>query len=76
DSGPEFSAPDASFDAVVRAAASIAVSVFPGSVTPDSSVSEGSGWEGISDPARVLAEFALAWGRKSGARLTALASSM
>ncbi|NEW40674.1 hypothetical protein GV794_01355 [Nocardia cyriacigeorgica] len=40
------------------------------------SVSEGSGWEGISDPARVLAEFALAWGRKSGARLTALASSM
>ncbi|MFE3445396.1 hypothetical protein ACFXNW_20400 [Nocardia sp. NPDC059180] len=40
------------------------------------SVSEGAGWEGISDPARVLAEFALAWGRKSGARLTALASSL
>ncbi|MFE7801058.1 hypothetical protein [Nocardia sp. NPDC057440] len=38
-------------------------------------VAEGSGWEGVADPARVLAEFALAWGRKSGANLTALASS-
>ncbi|WP_157186839.1 type VII secretion target [Nocardia jiangxiensis] len=35
----------------------------------------GSPWEGISDPARVLAEFGLAWGAKAGARLTALASS-
>ncbi|MEV4240523.1 hypothetical protein AB0J47_35695 [Nocardia sp. NPDC049737] len=33
-------------------------------------------WEGIADPARVLAEFALAWGKKTGARLTALASSL
>lgn len=32
-------------------------------------------WEGISDPARVLAEFALAWEAKSGARLSALVSS-
>jgi hypothetical protein len=32
-------------------------------------------WEGVADPARVLAEFAIAWGRKSGARLTAVASS-
>lgn len=32
-------------------------------------------WEGISDPARVLAEFSLAWGVKSGARLSALVSS-
>jgi hypothetical protein len=38
-------------------------------------VAEGAGWEGVADPARVLAEFALAWGRKSGANLTALASS-
>lgn len=38
-------------------------------------VAAGSGWEGVADPARVLAEFALAWGRKSGANLTALASS-
>ncbi|MEV6427511.1 hypothetical protein [Nocardia sp. NPDC051463] len=38
-------------------------------------VAEGSGWEGVADPARVLAEFALAWGRKSGANLAALASS-
>ncbi|MBY8862748.1 hypothetical protein K7711_40205 [Nocardia sp. CA2R105] len=35
----------------------------------------GSPWEGISDPARVLAEFGLAWGAKAGAGLTALASS-
>lgn len=40
------------------------------------SVSDGSAWEGLSDPARVLAEFGVAWGRKSGARLTALASSL
>ncbi|WP_433733138.1 hypothetical protein ACQP0C_12825 [Nocardia sp. CA-129566] len=33
-------------------------------------------WEGIADPGRVLAEFALAWGKKTGARLTALASSL
>jgi hypothetical protein len=33
-------------------------------------------WEGISDPARVLAEFALTWGARSGARLSALASSL
>ncbi|WP_063047622.1 hypothetical protein [Nocardia pseudovaccinii] len=33
-------------------------------------------WEGIADPARVLAEFALSWGKKTGARLTALASSL
>lgn len=32
-------------------------------------------WEGISDPARILAEFALAWGAKSNAGLTALVSS-
>lgn len=38
-------------------------------------VSDGSGWEGIADAARVLAEFGLAWGRKSGARLTAVVSS-
>lgn len=38
-------------------------------------VSHGSGWEGVADPARVLAEFGLAWGRKSGARLTAVVSS-
>ncbi|WP_040785509.1 hypothetical protein [Nocardia pneumoniae] len=38
-------------------------------------VSDGSGWEGVADPARVLAEFGLAWGRKSGARLTAVVSS-
>ncbi|MEU2101708.1 hypothetical protein [Nocardia sp. NPDC019255] len=33
-------------------------------------------WEGVADPARVLAEFGIAWGRKSGARLTAVASSV
>ncbi|WP_280461263.1 hypothetical protein [Nocardia carnea] len=38
-------------------------------------VSEGSGWEGIADPARVLVEFAMAWGAKSGSKLSALASS-
>ncbi|NKY87236.1 hypothetical protein [Nocardia veterana] len=36
----------------------------------------GSAWEGLADPARVLAEFALAWGSKTGARLTALVSSL
>ncbi|WP_040699039.1 hypothetical protein [Nocardia vinacea] len=35
-----------------------------------------SAWEGIADPARVLAEFALSWGKKTGARLTAVASSL
>lgn len=39
------------------------------------SVAENSGWEGVADPARILAEFALAWGRKSGAKLSALVSS-
>ncbi|MBY8862742.1 hypothetical protein K7711_40175 [Nocardia sp. CA2R105] len=39
------------------------------------SAADGSAWEGISDPARVLAEFALAWGAKTGARLSALVSS-
>lgn len=38
-------------------------------------VAEGSGWEGVADPARVLVEFAIAWGAKSGAKLSALASS-
>ncbi|MGI5220925.1 hypothetical protein [Nocardia sp. CA-290969] len=38
-------------------------------------VAEESGWEGIADPARILVEFALAWGAKSGAKLSALASS-
>ncbi|WP_063062398.1 hypothetical protein [Nocardia sienata] len=38
-------------------------------------VSEGSGWEGTADPARILVEFAIAWGAKSGAKLSALASS-
>ncbi|MEU6560580.1 type VII secretion target [Nocardia nova] len=35
----------------------------------------GSPWEGVSDPARVLVEFGLAWGRKAGANLRALVSS-
>ncbi|MBF6175653.1 type VII secretion target [Nocardia blacklockiae] len=35
----------------------------------------GSPWEGVSDPARILVEFGLAWGPKAGAKLTALASS-
>ncbi|MQY28224.1 hypothetical protein [Nocardia aurantia] len=38
-------------------------------------VSVGSGWEGVADPARILAEFTLAWGARSGARLAALVSS-
>ncbi|WP_280420211.1 hypothetical protein [Nocardia carnea] len=38
-------------------------------------VAEESGWEGIADPARVLVEFAMAWGAKSGSKLSALASS-
>ncbi|NUS92852.1 MAG: hypothetical protein HOQ36_10625 [Nocardia sp.] len=38
-------------------------------------VSEGSGWEGVADPARVLVEFAIAWGAKSGSKLSALVSS-
>ncbi|MGK8520057.1 hypothetical protein ACRS6B_00110 [Nocardia asteroides] len=38
-------------------------------------ISEGNAWEGVADPARVLAEFAIAWGRKSGARLTAVVAS-
>ncbi|MEV5840088.1 hypothetical protein [Nocardia sp. NPDC052112] len=39
------------------------------------SESDGTAWEGLADPGRVLVEFGLAWGRKSGARLSALASS-
>ncbi len=35
----------------------------------------GSPWEGVSDPARVLAEFGLAWGPRADAKLSALASS-
>ncbi|MGO4617644.1 type VII secretion target [Nocardia sp. 2YAB30] len=35
----------------------------------------GSPWEGVSDPARVLAEFGLAWGAKANAQLSALVSS-
>ncbi|MBU3066810.1 hypothetical protein KO481_35490 [Nocardia sp. NEAU-G5] len=35
----------------------------------------GSSWEGVSDPARVLVEFGLAWGPKAGAQLSALVSS-
>lgn len=35
----------------------------------------GSPWEGISDPARILVEFALAWGPKANAELVALVSS-
>ncbi|MGO4617643.1 hypothetical protein AB4305_27480 [Nocardia sp. 2YAB30] len=38
-------------------------------------VSNGFAWEGVADPARVLAEFGLAWGGKSGARLSAVVSS-
>lgn len=38
-------------------------------------VAENSGWEGIADPARILVEFAIAWGAKSGSKLSALASS-
>ncbi|MQY23637.1 hypothetical protein [Nocardia macrotermitis] len=36
---------------------------------------DGAAWEGVSDPARVLAEFAAVWGGKTGARLSALVSS-
>ncbi|AHH16407.1 hypothetical protein NONO_c16060 [Nocardia nova SH22a] len=39
------------------------------------SVAEGPGWEGFADPARILAEFAVAWGRRTGARLSAMVSS-
>lgn len=38
-------------------------------------VAEEAGWEGVADPARILVEFALAWGAKSGSKLSALASS-
>ncbi|WP_228002913.1 type VII secretion target [Nocardia australiensis] len=34
-----------------------------------------SPWEGVSDPARILAEFGLAWGAKANAQLSALVSS-
>ncbi|MEV6427512.1 type VII secretion target [Nocardia sp. NPDC051463] len=34
-----------------------------------------SPWEGVSDPARVLAEFGLAWGAKANATLSAIVSS-
>lgn len=37
--------------------------------------SSGSPWEGVSDPARILAEFGLAWGAKANAQLSALVSS-
>lgn len=32
-------------------------------------------WEGVADPARVLAEFGAAWGHRTGARVTAIVSS-
>ncbi|MBB5918764.1 hypothetical protein BJY24_007676 [Nocardia transvalensis] len=35
----------------------------------------GSPWEGVSDPARILVEFGLAWGPKAAAQLSALVSS-
>ncbi|MBF6177892.1 hypothetical protein [Nocardia otitidiscaviarum] len=35
----------------------------------------GAAWEGIADPTRVLVEFGLAWGQRSAAGFTALASS-
>ncbi|MBF6467319.1 hypothetical protein IU427_19335 [Nocardia beijingensis] len=35
----------------------------------------GSPWEGVTDPARILAEFGLAWGAKANANLSALVSS-
>lgn len=35
----------------------------------------GAPWEGVADPARVLAEFGLAWGPRSSATLSALVSS-
>jgi hypothetical protein len=34
-----------------------------------------SPWEGVSDPARVLAEFGLVWGAKANAQLSAIVSS-
>ncbi|WP_280393742.1 type VII secretion target [Nocardia brasiliensis] len=36
---------------------------------------EGSPWEGVSDPARMLVEFGRVWGPRDGAALSALASS-
>lgn len=36
---------------------------------------EAAPWEGVADPARVLAEFGLAWGAKANASLSALVSS-
>ncbi|MFC9897826.1 hypothetical protein ACFVMC_29405 [Nocardia sp. NPDC127579] len=38
-------------------------------------VSADGTWESVADPARVLMEFGLAWGRISGARVSALVSS-
>ncbi|GAB2559277.1 hypothetical protein [Nocardia heshunensis] len=38
-------------------------------------ISRDAPWEGLSDPARTLAEFGLAWGSASGTRLSAIASS-
>ncbi|WP_280233645.1 type VII secretion target [Nocardia cyriacigeorgica] len=35
----------------------------------------GSPWEGVTDPARVLVEFGMAWGQKVNAKLSALVSS-
>ncbi|MEV2226065.1 type VII secretion target [Nocardia vinacea] len=39
------------------------------------SVEAASPWEGVSDPARILVEFGLAWGAKAGASLSAVVSS-
>lgn len=36
---------------------------------------QGPPWEGVSDPARVLVEFGLLWGRDTGARVSAVAAS-
>ncbi|MFQ6331547.1 type VII secretion target [Nocardia sp. CWNU-33] len=41
----------------------------------EDSADNASPWEGVSDPARVLAEFGLAWGGKANAQLSALVSS-
>ncbi|WP_280359449.1 type VII secretion target [Nocardia otitidiscaviarum] len=46
-----------------------------GTTLPWSVAGAETAWEGISDPARVLAEFSLTIGAASGARLTALVSS-
>ncbi|GEM31319.1 hypothetical protein NN3_23260 [Nocardia neocaledoniensis NBRC 108232] len=38
-------------------------------------IPEADAWEGLADPARVLAEFGIAWGRRIGAATTAIAST-